>query len=516
MRDLKQAEAELWETISEGTMAVVAARTALRLLPNTAFGKLSQNPALNLTHDFRQVLTQVVNLVKEPETTASTEQIALVRAALRGTIDVVDEFKHQAPYYAAKSAAAAIDAASRKHASAAQAATDAAHFAASAQQASKAADISEQVSSSIVDLAFKDRRVEQRKGLAECFAEPLLPSTGSHLVGFWKKIQTSKSGASTTFSFWREWYQGFLEGRPLDWELQRRVALIDDKIWDAGPEAVAPEIERIKAEMLSEKLPMAETIELNPETGKFRAIPIPVENAPYMSALLSQISDALEDCLGGHNGLSERSGDALKLNRVLTKYKDDPQNAELTLTRVAGSLRAQLHDSRELPDNEDNLALLNAVEEGVRGIRANHPEVAANREQLAQQAFKALAPEDKQVLEEALPVLTAISEAELAVDFAQDIPELINDARLPLPDGAPPLPGADAATRVFSRVSKMALLQEQYGKLTRKGAEWFDSDTRKTVQLAGLVGGGAIAAWVNFGPKLLELVQIGLRLLGVL
>ncbi|UWQ26683.1 hypothetical protein K3553_05270 [Leisingera aquaemixtae] len=292
--------------------------------------------------------------------------------------------------------------------------------------------------------------------------------------------------------------------------------MIDDKIWDAGPEAVAPEIERIKAEMLSEKLPMAETIELNPETGKFRAIPIPVENAPYMSALLSQISDALEDCLGGHNGLSERSGDALKLNRVLTKYKDDPQNAELTLTRVAGSLRAQLHDSRELPDNEDNLALLNAVEEGVRGIRANHPEVAANREQLAQQAFKALAPEDKQVLEEALPVLTAISEAELAVDFAQDIPELINDARLPLPDGAPPLPGADAATRVFSRVSKMALLQEQYGKLTRKGAEWFDSDTRKTVQLAGLVGGGAIAAWVNFGPKLLELVQIGLRLLGVL
>ncbi|WP_247676961.1 hypothetical protein [Leisingera sp. HS039] len=316
--------------------------------------------------------------------------------------------------------------------------------------------------------------------------------------------------------FWRDWYQGILDGKPLDWELQRRVALIDDAIWDAGPEAVAAEIERIKAGMLSEHLPMAETIELNPETGKFRAVPIPVENAPYMFALLSQIEDALEDCLGGHNGLSERAGDVRKLNRVLTKYRDDPQNAELTLTRVAGSLRAQLHNSRELPDNEDNLALLNAVEEGVRGIRANHPDVAANREQLAQQALKALTPEDKQVLDEALPMLAAISEPALAENFEQDIPELINDALLPLPDGAPPLPGADAVTRIFSRVSKIALLQEQYDKLTRKGAEWFDSDIRKTVQLAGMAGGAVVTAAISIGPKLLELVQIGLRILGVL
>ncbi|MFV1602200.1 MULTISPECIES: hypothetical protein [unclassified Phaeobacter] len=48
--------------------------------------------------------------------------------------------------------------------------------------------------------------------------------------------------------FWRDWYQGFLDGKPLDWELQRRVALIDDTFWDAGPEAVAAEIERIRAE----------------------------------------------------------------------------------------------------------------------------------------------------------------------------------------------------------------------------------------------------------------------------
>lgn len=48
-------------------------------------------------------------------------------------------------------------------------------------------------------------------------------------------------------SFWREWYKGLLDGEPLDWGLQRRVALIDDAVWEAGIEAVAVEIEKIRA-----------------------------------------------------------------------------------------------------------------------------------------------------------------------------------------------------------------------------------------------------------------------------
>ncbi|WP_123580068.1 hypothetical protein [Phaeobacter piscinae] len=47
--------------------------------------------------------------------------------------------------------------------------------------------------------------------------------------------------------FWRDWYQGLLDGKQLDWELQRRVALIDNEVWNAGPEAVAAEIDRIRS-----------------------------------------------------------------------------------------------------------------------------------------------------------------------------------------------------------------------------------------------------------------------------
>ncbi|WP_422048639.1 hypothetical protein [Shimia sp.] len=317
---------------------------------------------------------------------------------------------------------------------------------------------------------------------------------------------------SAAFSFWRRWYQGFLDGKPLNWELQRRVALIADDIWEAGPEAVADEIERIQVRYLADQLPLAETIDLNPDTGKFRAIPTPVENAPLMSALLTQISDDLEDAMAGHNGVTEKSSEARKIRRVVTRYGNDPQQAELTLTSVAKGLRRQLYETGELPDSEDNLALLNSVEEGVRGIRANHPEVAANREQLAQLAIQELSAEDRETLETAAPVLSAISEGAMAEDFAEDIPELINDAVLPLPSGAPRLPGADASTRIFSRVSKMALLSEKTKAGLKKGAEAFDSDLVKTIQLAGVtIGLGAGA--VGF---LYKLVEIGLRVFGVL
>lgn len=66
----------------------------------------------------------------------------------------------------------------------------------------------------------------------------------------WNKFWDTSHGS---WAFWQEWYQGFLNGKPLDWELQRRVSLIDDAIWDAGPEAVAKEIEKIRTTFDLEK-----------------------------------------------------------------------------------------------------------------------------------------------------------------------------------------------------------------------------------------------------------------------
>lgn len=86
------------------------------------------------------------------------------------------------------------------------------------------------------------------------------------------------------WSFWRDWYQGFLDDKPLDWELQRRVALVSDTEWEQGPAQIAAKIEDIKAALLADKVPLAETADLNPVTNLFHVAPIPVQNAPLIGA----------------------------------------------------------------------------------------------------------------------------------------------------------------------------------------------------------------------------------------
>lgn len=49
------------------------------------------------------------------------------------------------------------------------------------------------------------------------------------------------------FDFWLNFYDKILAGGDHPWPLWRKIALIDPKIWDAGPEAVAEEIARIEA-----------------------------------------------------------------------------------------------------------------------------------------------------------------------------------------------------------------------------------------------------------------------------
>ena len=60
------------------------------------------------------------------------------------------------------------------------------------------------------------------------------------------KLHEILNWGGTEWSFWREWYQGFLDGKPLDWGLQKEIALIPDAEWEKGPERIAELIEIIR------------------------------------------------------------------------------------------------------------------------------------------------------------------------------------------------------------------------------------------------------------------------------
>ena len=320
------------------------------------------------------------------------------------------------------------------------------------------------------------------------------------VVGFAEALHQSGS----KWSFWDDFYAALVLGKGFDFELHRRIANLSSENWLLGPAHIAAKIEDIKAAYLAEKLPLAETVEINPETGNFRAVPITVQNLPLMGALLSRVRDAVNDAVQGDNGLNERAREVRVLSRAVERYGNDPQRIEMDFTSVAVGLRRQF-ETQDLPQSEDNLALLEAVEDGVRGIRATHPDVAENRLVLAQQAWREMAPVDKVLLAEAQPILVAISEGMLAEDFAADIPALINDAMGPPTDFAPRLPGADEATRIFGRVAQMAPLAV---KLLDTGAKWHDSHVHKSAKLGLTVG--------SLGTLLIALVRLGLKLLGVL
>ncbi len=90
-------------------------------------------------------------------------------------------------------------------------------------------------------------------------------------------------------SFWREWYQGFLDGKPLDWELQKEIALIPDAEWEKGPQWIAEKIEEIRKKYVRKPLDQEQV----KEQAK-RLIAQPETTALVTISVADQIDEAIE------------------------------------------------------------------------------------------------------------------------------------------------------------------------------------------------------------------------------
>ncbi len=133
------------------------------------------------------------------------------------------------------------------------------------------------------------------------------------------------------WGFWARWYEGMLNGTPLPWDLQEQVALIEDEDWEKGAAHVARLIRDIEAEFLAEKLPQAEAMEFDLETGRFDVTPIPLNELTLVETTLRQVEFALSVALKSNCGLNTSCTAYLYIEHTLKNSRDDPNAIEQNL-----------------------------------------------------------------------------------------------------------------------------------------------------------------------------------------
>jgi len=183
--------------------------------------------------------------------------------------------------------------------------------------------------------SFGSPKMEECKILGEVrgkdlFTLPLWLSASSlRFGGFEFTVSSINQDYFTSVSgFWRDWYQGFLDGNPLDWELQRRVALIDDAIWEAGPEAVAEEIERIRAAYEVER--RAAELEASAQAALQTTRGIGDNNPP----------SPIEEALATSDGLTIIWAAAQELKEEAQSEAPDKTRVEKAISAIVGVLKA--------------------------------------------------------------------------------------------------------------------------------------------------------------------------------
>lgn len=227
-------------SLGEDEALVLAARSALRVLP-MATARGASPDDMHLLQMFRAAIMHAPGLVLP-----SAHARDLARGAAMSVAGVADALAR--PGLAARQVCAAVNGLARS------AALHEARIVTSKGVADAAADAIEAAIAAIPDAAgAHDADRGMRDPLAPAravFDRPLWPDRPGMPdapARAWQAMQVTLSGDAEVWRVWRDWYQGYLDGAPMDWELQAAIALIPDETWAEGPAAVAGAIAERKA-----------------------------------------------------------------------------------------------------------------------------------------------------------------------------------------------------------------------------------------------------------------------------
>jgi hypothetical protein len=182
-----------------------------------------------------------------------------------------------------------------------------------------------------------------------------------------KTLRDFWAADDAVWGFWARWYAGMLNGTPMDWEVQKAVALIEPEVWEEGPKAVAERIRGIEDEFYS--LPELDEAQLASTVERIISQPVLFRDAAEAAGLKIEATIAAYKA-DFANGLPEGFEAFEKLPPVYSNVAQiidqgigadeiERLRAEIKhLHSVIGELKRDLRDAREqLRDKR-----LNAVE----------------------------------------------------------------------------------------------------------------------------------------------------------
>ncbi|WP_273524334.1 hypothetical protein [Rhodosalinus sediminis] len=364
------------------TAVWIASRAAARVLPVWWHAVLTEDWARERGMTALPVLRSLV--ISSVAATGPTEEIKHAAASARAAADA--DFRD---------ADAAFRAVAAPHARAADAAFRAADAAAASSvfTAAYAAD-------SAITAAATARAPRVRAARAAAFAAPaaawqavrtdcatlaageslartpLWPDRANPLQERWDAVTArlrDDPPPGGPWDFWRDWYQGLLDGTPMDPDLLTRIALIDPEHWDAGPERVNPMIHEMWTSH-GDRVPRS----AQPVKAIQQAVAANLDALPLELDALWQLLHDEEERIRGSNTLDPdekarlldflgkmRSG-IETLHRTLPKSGAPPDADAVTmgelLSRHARLMRQWLNDNAaENVDSTCRIALIGAT-----------------------------------------------------------------------------------------------------------------------------------------------------------
>lgn len=164
--------------------------------------------------------------------------------------------------------------------------------------------------------------------------------------------------ATPDFWFWVDWYWSYLQGKPVDWDLQEAVALIPVEDWNAGPERVAERIREIEFDFrtrVDRKVIYDETTDI------LRLETDPVPPSDSLAFACKRVTLALENALqsGTANGLKSDSYETITIQSAVDQHPDDASVVAVSFYDACMSFERSIGET--YPDDSGLINLKNAL-----------------------------------------------------------------------------------------------------------------------------------------------------------